>query len=254
MSGKDADETDPTPNVIEPPWWRPPRPGRRRQPLSREAIVEAALRILDADGADALTVRRLGDELNTGSATLYWHIGSTNELGEIVYDHVMGGIELPEPDPSRWQEQFKDLGRQAYKRMLEHKAVVRYSLGRVPVGPNMLRVMEWSLELLRLAGIPDLAAGFAGDMLGRYLDASILEVTDHGGPPPELVGQYFGSLPTEQFPNMIAISKTMYTASDDERFEFGLDLLVRGLAAYAENPPNDPAAAPAATKRTRTRR
>ena len=92
---------------------------------------------------------------------------------------------------------------------------------------------------------------------GRYLDASILEVTDQGGPPPELVGQYFGSLPAEQFPNMIAISKTMYTATDDERFEFGLDLLVRGLAAYAENPPKDPAAAPAApaaTKRTRTRR
>src|SRR5437762_10968375 len=86
---------------VEPPWWRPVKAsGRRRQPLSRQAIVEAAVRILDAEGADALTVRRLADELNTGPATLYWHIGSKDELGELVYDHVMAEVELPEPDPA----------------------------------------------------------------------------------------------------------------------------------------------------------
>jgi AcrR family transcriptional regulator len=221
---------------LEPPWWRPPRPGRRRQPLSRQAIVEAAVKILDAEGADALTVRRLGEELNTGSATLYWHIGSKEELGELVYDHVMGEIELPEPDPSRWQEQLKELGRQAYRVMLKHKDVVRFSIGRVPVGPNMLRVMEWSLDLLRQAGVPERAAAYAGDIFGRYLDASVLEVTSTGGPPPEMIGAYFGNLPADQFPNMVALSGAMFEGSDDDRFEFGLDLLARGIAAYAEAP------------------
>jgi AcrR family transcriptional regulator len=229
----DAEQQEP---VVDPPWWTPRRPGRRRQPLSRDDIVEAAVRILDAEGVDALTVRRLGEELNTGSATLYWHIASKDELGELVYDHVMGEIELAEPDPSRWEEQVKDLARQAYRVMLRHRDLARLSLGRIPAGPNMLRVMQWTVGLLRAAGLPDHAAAYAGDMLGRYLDASVLEVTSEGGPPPELVGQHFASLSPEMFPDLSVVARVMMVGSDDDRFEFGLDLLVRGLAAYAPEP------------------
>lgn len=233
-------QPDPAPGSrIEPPWWRPPRQGRRRNPLTREAIIEAAVKILDAEGADALTVRRLGEALDTGSATLYWHVASKDELGEMVYDHVMGEVELPEPDPDHWQDQLKDLGRQAYRVMLGHRDVVRFSLGRVPAGPNMLRIMEWSLDLLRRAGIPDHAAAYAGDMLGRYLDASVLEATSQAGPPPELIGEHFANLPADRFPNMVALTGAMFAGGDDDRFEFGLDLLIRGLATHA--PPTRPA-------------
>ena len=234
---------------VQPPWWRPPKPPRRRQPLSRQAIVEAAVKVLVADGVDALTVRRLGEELGTGSATLYWHIGSKDELAELVYDHVMGDIVLPPPDPGRWQEQMKDLARQAYRVMLRHNDLVRLSLGRLPVGPNMLRVMEWSLDLLRRAGIPDQAAAYAGDIVGRYIDASVLEVTSQGGPGVEAVGTYFRGLPADQFPNMVALSGAMFAGDDDDRFEFGLDLLVRGLEAYASS-----AGGPAPSRRRRSHR
>jgi AcrR family transcriptional regulator len=231
-SDQEGPPAEVTPAPVQPPWWRPPRAGRRRQPLSRAVIVDAAVRILDADGVDSLTVRRLAQELDTGAATLYWHIASKDELGELVYDHVMGEIELPEPDPSRWQEQTKDLARQAHRVMLSHNDVVRLSVGRIPAGPNMLRIIEWSLDLLRKAGVPDQPAAYFGDIFGRYLDASVLEVTAHGGPEPALVAEYFGGLPETQFPNMVALSETMFTGSDDDRFEFGLDLLVRGLEAY----------------------
>jgi AcrR family transcriptional regulator len=198
----------------------------------RRRRVAGADRRVDAEGVDALTVRRLGEELGTGSATLYWYVGSKDELGELVYDHVMGEIDLPDPDPEHWQDQLKALARQAYRIMLGHNDAVRLSLGRVPVGPNMLRVMEWSLELCRRAGIDERAAGYFGDIFGRYLDASVLEVTSRGGPPIEEVGAYFSSLPPDRFPNVIALSTTMATADDDEPFEFGLDLLVRGLETY----------------------
>jgi AcrR family transcriptional regulator len=237
-------ETDATPVIPEPPWWRPSKAtGRRRQPLSRQAIVEAAVRILDREGADALTVRRLGEELGTGSATLYWHIGSKDELGELVYDYVMGEIDLPEPDAARWEEQIKDLARQVYRIMLQHKDLARLSLGRVPVGPNMLHIIEWSLELMRGAGVPDQAAAYFGDILGRYLDASVLEATAQGPPPIEQVGAYFASLPADQFPNIKAMSGAMFAGDNDDRFEFGLDLLIRGIAAYA--PPTKTSRSPA---------
>jgi AcrR family transcriptional regulator len=178
----------------------------------------------------------LGLEVDTGPATLYWHIASKEELGELVYDHVMGEIVLPDPDPARWQDQLKDMARQAYRVMLSHNDLVRLSIGRVPVGRNMLRVMEWSLDLARRVGIPDQAAAYFGDILGRYLDASVLEDTARGGPDPEMVGRYFQSLPPEQFPNLLALTGAMFTGDDDDRFEFGLDLLVRGLAAHAPKP------------------
>jgi AcrR family transcriptional regulator len=225
----------------EPPWWRARAPqGRARPPLSRDTIVDAAVRIVDADGVDALTIRRLGQELGTGAATLYWHISGKDELGELIYDRIMGELVVPEPDPTQWEAQLKAMARDAYRILASHRDAVRFSLGHVPVGPNMLRVMEWSLALLKGAGIPDRPAAYFGDIFGRYLDASVLEAMpapadDDTGTSVEMVRNHFASLPADQFPNITALASEMFDASDDERFEFGLDLLLRGLAVYADD-------------------
>jgi AcrR family transcriptional regulator len=229
-------------NQLEPPWWRGPKgKSARVAPISRDAIVEAAIRILDAEGVDALTIRRLATELDTGPATLYWHIAGKEELGELVYDRLMGEVELPEPDPERWEDQIKAIARQGYQVMLSHNDAVKLSIGRVPMGPNMLRMIEWSLALLRGAGIPDDVASYFGDLLGRYIDASVLEVTAApalGGASRDpadvstMVQDYFSSLPPDQFPNLLAMAATMFKPSDNERFEMGIDILVRGLAAH----------------------
>jgi AcrR family transcriptional regulator len=237
--------TDVTPRAGEPPWWRTPkRRDRARAPLSREAIVVAAVRILDREGLDAVTIRRLGEELGSGSATLYWHITGKDELFELVYDRIMGEVELPEPDPSRWQEQLKELGREAFRVMRAHNDAVRLSIGRVPVGPNMLRIIEWSLGLMRAGGVPDHVAAYFGDLFGRYLDASVLEETMSAlpGDPASsvearigMLHDYFAGLPADQFPNIIAMSGAMVRGDADERFELGLEILMRGLEAYVED-------------------
>ncbi len=193
------------------------------------------MRIVDADGVDALTIRRLGEELGTGAATLYWHIAGKDELGELIYDRIMGELVIPEPDPTQWEAQLKTVGRDAYRILASHRDAVRFSLGHVPVGPNMLRVMEWTLALLKGAGIPDRPAAYFGDIFGRFLDASVLEAMSapaDNGTTVEMVRDHFASLPAAQFPNITALASEMFDASDDERFEFGLDVLVRGLAAY----------------------
>lgn len=234
-------ETNDTGAAIEPPWWSPAKGrGRARQPLSRDAIVDAAIKVVDAEGVDALTIRRLADELGTGPATLYWHINGKEELGELVYDRIMGDLNLPEPDPSRWQEQLKDMARQAYRILRSHNDAVRLSLGHIPVGPNMLRVMDWSLGLLRSAGISDEVAGYVGDLFGRYLDASVLEVASGPYSNEEtadaavaMVQGYFSGLPAERFPNLMAMAGTMFEMEEQERFELGLEILMRGIETYA---------------------
>jgi AcrR family transcriptional regulator len=231
-----------TPDELDPPWWKQPKaPGRRRPPLSRDAIVDAALAILDADGVDALTIRRLGQELGTGAASLYWHIAGKDELCELVYDRIMGEIELPDPDPSRWEDQLKELARQSYRAMLSHNDAVRLSIGRPPAGPNTLRIVEWMLAVMRGAGIPDEPAAYFGNSLGRFLDASVLEDSMAGGASDsdgsddaaaEMMREYWARLPADQFPNVTAVADLTFAADADALFEFGLDLLMRGLAAY----------------------
>src|SRR5207253_1869469 len=97
--------------------------------------------------------------------------------------------------------------------------------------------VEWSLDLLRRAGVPDDAAAYFGDIVGRYIDASVLEVTTpmyEGGPDGKALGSYFSGLPEDQFPNLVSVLGRSFGADDEQRFEFGLDLLVAGLATQVK--------------------
>src|SRR2546429_8153285 len=98
------------PDIPPPPWQRLPDRSsrRRREPISREAIVKAAIDLLDREGLPALSMRRLGDELGAGAASLYWHVGSKDGLLDLVLDEIIGEQQVPDPDPARWQEQLKD--------------------------------------------------------------------------------------------------------------------------------------------------
>src|SRR5215470_4968794 len=98
------------PQIAPPPWQRlPDRSSRkRREPISREAIVAAAIGLLDREGLSALSMRRLGEELGAGAASLYWHVGSKDGLLDLVLDELIGEDEIPDADPARWQEQLKE--------------------------------------------------------------------------------------------------------------------------------------------------
>ncbi len=92
----------------EPPWWEVPKRGEPRATLSREAIVDAAMDVLDNNGLDGLSMRRVAETLGTGPASLYWHVADKEQLIHLILDRVMGEIELPEPDQSRWEEQIRE--------------------------------------------------------------------------------------------------------------------------------------------------
>ena len=230
--------------VPDPPWQAASRARPARAPLSQDAIVHAALRVLDRDGSAGLSMRRVADELGTGPASLYWHVANKDALVNLIIDRVAGEVPLPEPDPDHWQEQLREwlLGvRRVFER---HPGVAALTLGRVPTGPNVLRWAEWTLALLRGAGIPDRIAAFAGDLLGLYLGATGYEATlppmaSATGEPLDaeaaarMVRDYFASLPADQFPNVVATVDDMFGGGAQERFELGLDVILRGLASYA---------------------
>jgi AcrR family transcriptional regulator len=241
MTGTDDDQE----RLPPPPWQRTPRRATRRRgdPITTEAIVAAALKILDADGLDALSMRRVGEELGTGAASLYWHVGSKDGLLDLLLEEIVGEQQVPDPEPGRWQEQLKEVARAMRATILRHRDVVRISIGRVPMGPNALRWSERVLAILRAGGVPDQFAVLGHHLLISVVNGFAIDETGEGGqppadqPPPEqiatMVRDYIASLPPDHFPNMVAVADHYAIIDQDLRFELLLDLYVDGLAARA---------------------
>ena len=238
-------QADPLP---PPPFQRvPERSGRRRRdPLTREAILAAGLRVLDSEGLAGFSMRRVADELDTGAASLYWHVGSKDGLLDLIFDEVIGEqvAEIPDPDPEHWQEQFKGVARTIRATTRRHRDIVEISIGRVPMGPNALRFSERVLAILRAGGVPDRLAVQSYLLLmsvvnGFTMDEAGYEAESEAGAAPpleegaEMAGAYLSSLPPDQFSNVVEVASHFADADQDGRFELLLDLFVEGLARRA---------------------
>ncbi|MFB9740641.1 TetR/AcrR family transcriptional regulator [Pseudonocardia sulfidoxydans] len=228
------------PALPEPPWRTPRKDPANRRTLSREAIVAAALRVLKAEGIDAVSMRRVATELGTGAASLYAHVANKDELLALVFDEVAGEITLPEPDGARWREQVTDLWTESRAVMARNGDIARVAIGSVPMGPNSLRLAEVTTAILRAGGVPSRPAAWAVDVIGMFVSASAIESAQHerAGVDQEAyhrqVADYFRSLPAELFPVLASLSADLTSGDADERFAFGLRLLVGGLAAEAD--------------------
>jgi len=215
----------------------------RRRTLSPQAITDAALAIVDREGLDALTMRTLAKSLGTGPASLYAHVASKDELLEMLMERVLAEIRLPEaPDPEHWFEQLLAIGRDIRRVWSAHRDLARASFARIPLGPNALRVSESMLGMMRAGGLSDRAIGLGTDLFALYVGAvayeESLQTFDQWTPEQvaEYVGdlrRYFESLPAGRFPNLIALAGAMTEAGGEERFEFGLEILIRGLIAVS---------------------
>jgi AcrR family transcriptional regulator len=233
---------DPAEALPPAPWQRAPRraPRRRRDPITQRVIIETALRILDSEGLEGLSMRRIAEELDTGAASLYWHVGSKDGLLDLLFDHVIGEQQIPDPEPARWQEQLKEVGRLQRATILRHRDLVAVSLGRIPMGPNALRFSERVVAILRAGGVPDDLA-VSGHLLliatvnGFTLDetADSQAVSGAAAPSQDAARDYIASLPPAQFPNLTAVAGQYAAVDRDERFELLLDLFVDGLARRA---------------------
>jgi AcrR family transcriptional regulator len=225
-----------------PPWQRlPDRPARRRRdPISREAIVDAAVRLLDAEGLDAFSMRRVADELGTGAASLYWHVGSKDGLLDLVMDQVIGEQQVPDPEPERWPEQIRELARKQREICLRHRWMVEVSIGRIPMGLNALTYSERTLAILKSGGVPDMLAvqgyllmistvnGFMLDEVGDVQPGAPSGVPQEAA---DLASQYISSLPADRFPHMVALAPEFARADPEERFELLLDIFVGGIVS-----------------------
>ena len=181
-------------------------------------------------------MRAVAAEVDTGAASLYVYFSNRRALLDAMFDEVAAKIDLgPEPDPERWREQLVGLLNRIVERMDEYPGIARVPLANPPTGPAATQVAERVLALLAAGGIDDRSAAWFIDVMFLFVNATayetaiyVAEGADEGQVGEQLEDQ-LGELDGEQFPNFARLLPIITKGSGEERFNFGLQLMINGL-------------------------
>jgi AcrR family transcriptional regulator len=243
-------------------WFGAPMNDQDRRPqLTREHVVAEALVIIAQQGVQALTMRTLAARLGVVPGALYHHLRNKEQLQDLVLDGVLAELDC-HVDPSlAWTEQLKLLAHRLWAVLEDHPGVAGALKTRDPLGPHSLALAEAFLSPLQAAGFPGREAGLAFFLLVDYtvgfaVSSPRTSVNEQRVRDPATRGQlheFFGSLPPERFPALVALGEHVWVDNRDERFTAGLDVLVAGLE-HTRRSPHRPALGPRPTTTTTTSR
>jgi len=214
-----------------------------KAPLSEEVIVEAALEILRAEGLDAVTMRRVASELDTGPASLYVYIRGRDELRAAMLDRVSSTISLQTPDPTRWREQALDLLTRLLHALEAHPGIAQVAVAQIPTtehamdfGENLMAVLlaggvdlrdaAWACEILPLIVTVTAVETAAHEALGRT-EASGQQITAE-------LTQTVAALPAERYPLLTSHIGELTSGGGEQRFAFAIDTFIDGLVARSD--------------------
>ncbi|MFE3458079.1 TetR/AcrR family transcriptional regulator [Nocardiopsis aegyptia] len=161
-----TDHSDPR-RILELLWGRAARPSRGpRQALTVERIVSAAAAIADADGLEALSMRRLAAGLGVGVASLYTYVPGKDELLALMLDHAISQDVLPHTLPGTWREKVTAWARRDWNEYTAHPWTIQLVATRQLAGPGALGWLESALRV------------FDGTGLGRGEAATAVQSVD----------------------------------------------------------------------------
>jgi AcrR family transcriptional regulator len=210
-----------------------------RQPLNRDRIIEAALRVMDAEGLEAVTMRRLGRELGVEAMSLYNHVADKDAVLRGVLARVLADFDLPRDPELDWIERVRQMARTFRELLLRHPGVIPLlseKSGPI-IDPPALVPIETALQTLRGAGLSDAETIHAYRAVVGFVVGSVaLEVAgflnpgDAGAAHLEEMAE---AIPLERFPRIVELLPAMHDCNPADEFEHGLDLLLSGLRSRA---------------------
>jgi AcrR family transcriptional regulator len=213
--------------------------GGRKQPITVDAIISTAFGIVEAQGYEALTMRRVATALETGPSSLYAHVVNKEDLDELLIGRLCAGISLPEPDPASWRQQVISVCTQLRDQYLRYPGISQAAFAAAPSNLDTLRVSEGMLAILLAGGIDPQAAAWAIDSLTLYVNAYSLEVSlvngrlgrsdDNWVVSRDELLRRFAALPGT-FPQTKRYAAELTAGTGHDRFDFTVSLMIDGLA------------------------
>jgi AcrR family transcriptional regulator len=214
---------------------------QHRERLTRERIIEAALRVMDDEGLEAVTMRRIGRELGVEAMSLYNHVEDKDDILEGVTERVMNEFVFP-ASTGDWAQDARAMSREWRRLLGLHPSVCQLLAERhKPLeGLATYRAMDSALEVLRRAGLSARDAAQAFNALGGYILGFVM--MEQGlmlGNDDEHARQHDLALEALEGSDFVHVKECFAYFADcttDQQFDFGLDLMIRGIQAGVDGP------------------
>ena len=213
------------------------RTERRRDALSKERIVEAAIEILDADGESALTFRALSARLATGSGAIYWHVANKDDLLAATTSAVMVRVVTEVVGDAEPRETIRAIALGVFDAIDAHPWVGT-QLSREPWQSAMLQIFEGIGERLQALGVPeraqfDTASAIVNYILGVAAQNAAAARIDTGGADRSTFLATFAAPWTQRdpaaYPFVHQVAAQLREHDDRKQFLAGIDLILAGI-------------------------
>lgn len=220
----------------------PPRPSPRA-PLSRERIIEAALQIIDNEGVEAVSMRRIAATLGVQAMSLYNHVGGKSDVLDGVIEFITTDMGLTRQSGRGWEDGIRSVAYAFRRASLRHPRAVELVLTRQISSPGALPVINCSLAVLLDHGFDEAAAVHAlrllvafqvGSLLGEFHSPGFGSET---GEEDEEVRRREQHLSNSGFPAVAKLAPKLAEIDHAAEFTFGLELLIDALRQYAPQQP-----------------
>jgi len=222
------------------PSTRPTSARRSSAPrqLSKEQIVQAALRLARKVGVDDISMRSLSAELRVSPMAIYYHVPNKGALLDLLVDAVLSEVPTPTPDPARWQDQLKEGSLAAFQLLAAYPGLsgVMLMRGNTKVGRALVR---HGISVLLAAGFRrrEAALGIAAYntyMYGLYAGLNAMRRPKAKKAPARANGQREHSLSQSE---LDAVVEQLRTLGVVEAIDFGIDAMLSGIASLARPEP-----------------
>ena len=206
---------------------------RPRVPLSRERVLRAAIELADAQGIEALSMRKLAKELGVEAMSLYNHVANKDDILDGIVDSVAAEVELPSEDVD-WKTAIRRSAISARDVYVRHPWASSLSMSRQSGGPGRLRHGDWVLRKLREAGFSRDLTYHAYHVLEAYvLGFTVLQLSFpyEGEELAAMATAFLEQFPVDEYPDFVVHARQHLEPHHGEKggFELGLDLILDGL-------------------------
>jgi len=205
-----------------------------RTPLSREGILQSALELADASGVEALTMRRIGEELGFEAMSLYRHVANKDDLLDGMLDLVVSEWQLPGAE-GNWADEIRTSARSVHDALRRHSWAAQLLVTRLSMQPARLAYMDALLGTLRRGGFDADRTYYLYHLIDGFIFGfSLWEIAYTSTAPDfqERATKLMQSIPWENYPDLAEHSHQHMTEgphSEVSSFEVGLDLILGGL-------------------------
>ncbi|MCQ4207450.1 TetR/AcrR family transcriptional regulator [Streptomyces longispororuber] len=214
-----------------------PRPRSRRErpakpALSHEGIVDTAVRLMESDGLQRVTMRRLAQELDTGPASLYVYVANTDDLHAAMLERLLGAVELT-PPAEDWRERLVQVLASYTHVLFAHPGLARAAVAVRPNGPHYLALVETILALLHEGGVPDGQAAWGVDVLLQVATATAAEHATRAADGTSVrahddaIAALRGAC-ADRHPRIAALGDDLYSGAPEQRLAWAFRAVING--------------------------